>query len=127
MKPEHHYYEAHVNLGPVKRPEALQHDLAEVGLKIVDLVGIKLPGLESEEFGIITTMHETNLKRLVSDVSMAVRLLREWGYTVQRYKIESTVYDSKFEDKFGLLNDFDVNTYVTALEKRTSYAQRIRV
>lgn len=103
MKPEYHYYEAYINLGPVDCPKRLYVDLCGVGLKIVDLVQVEIPGLDSEEFGVITTMHETNLKRLVSKVSMAVRVLKVLGYTVQRYKIESTVYDSKFEDKFNLL------------------------
>lgn len=30
-------------------------------------------------------------------------MLQKFGYSVQRYKIESTIIDSKYEDKFNLL------------------------
>lgn len=70
MKPNWHYYEAHINLAEAKNPEVLAQYLRLLGLKVVDLVNLKLEGITSEEFGTITTMHSDNLADLVKKLNM---------------------------------------------------------
>lgn len=102
MKPNWHYYEAHITLEDTDRPEDLQSLLTDLGIKVVDLVNIPLDGLLNEE-GIITTLHSNRLDLLKDRVVYSVQALQSNGYKVLRYKIESTIFDSKHHDKFQLL------------------------
>jgi hypothetical protein len=99
-------YEAHLNIDKLEDSQthpALLKLLTDLGLKVVDLVNIPLKGLESEEFGTITTMHSDNLQTLIDNTRKAVLALQKEGYRVLRYKVESCVLDSKFEDSMKLL------------------------
>lgn len=106
-------YEAHISLGKMSKyaEDKLIPILNRVGFKVIDLAVIKKEGLEKEPFHIITTAHSKNLNSMCHNVSSAVDELRSQGYKVIRYKIESTVYDSKFEDKFNLLDENDKEVY----------------
>lgn len=101
MKPNWHYYEACIEIKPLdkKRLKELKVALDAIDFQIVDLVAIK----RGDELNIITTSHAKNLQALNNRVGTAVRILQKLGYTVMRYKIESTVLDSKHEDKLGVL------------------------
>lgn len=100
MKPNWHYYEAHVTIREPADHQTLLNALTFMGLKVVDLVNIDLDGMQNEE-GVITTMHSSNLQTLTEETSRAVKTLQSLNYEVLRYKIESTVIDSKYEDKLG--------------------------
>jgi hypothetical protein len=101
-KPNWHYYEAHITVEEPAQPDSIYEVLDFLGLKVVDLVNINIKGLLNEQ-GIITTMHSPNLQDLVDKTKLAVDTLKSYGYSVQRYKIESTVIDSKFDDSLKLL------------------------
>lgn len=105
MKRDWHYYEAHINLG--KMDKTLEIVLPEVlkgiDFKTTDIVALPIKGLESEDFYKIITTKDTNLETMKLRVSSAVEQLIDMGYDVQRYKIESTIIDSKYEDFFNLL------------------------
>lgn len=105
MKPNWHYYEAHLNLGPMDDilAEGLPEVLTKIGFKTTDIVNMPVAGLESEEFTVILTTKDSKLAILTERVSDSVNLLSGLGYNVQRYKIESTIYDSKYEDTLDLL------------------------
>jgi len=98
-------YEAHITLlGNVdKKNELLLNVLKTLGMKVVDLVNIEKEGLQSEEFDVITTMHSPNLKDILGQTVLAVRTLQNMNFNVVRYKVESTIVDSKFDDKYKLL------------------------
>lgn len=102
MKPNWHYYEAHITVKESSNPQKLLSRLRDLNLKVVDLVNINIEGLNNEE-GIITTLHGSNLAHLTEQVRQAVQKLQLEDYTVLRYKIESTVLDSKHDDKLQLL------------------------
>jgi hypothetical protein len=102
MKPNWHYYEAHITIKDTENKQELLDLLKDVGIKVVDLVNIPLDGLLNEE-GIITTMHGTTLSMLQLNVRLAVKTLQKYNYQVLRYKIESTVIDSKHDDVMNLL------------------------
>lgn len=105
MKQSWHYYEAHINLGNMTeaQEEKLQSFLEIINFKTTDIVAMPYEGLEQEEFYKIITTKDSNLRALTSRIENAVSLLQYKGYQVQRYKIESTIFDSKFEDKLDLL------------------------
>lgn len=105
MKPSWHYYEAHVNLSAMseKLEDGLMEVLTKIDFKITDIVTMPYEGLEQEDFHTILTTKDSNLKILVDRVKDSVNLLIGLGYTVNRYKIESTILDSKYEDKLELL------------------------
>lgn len=105
MKPSWHYFEAHVNLGEMTKDEelALVHLLEEINFKTTDIVNTPYEGLEQEEFHTILTTKDNNLQNLTKRIKDSCNLLIKQGYKVNRYKIESTVIDSKYEDKFNLL------------------------
>lgn len=105
MKPNWHYYEAHINLGDMSEEleNKLQNFLETINFKTTDIVAMPYDGLEQEEFYKIITTKDSSLRNLTSRIENAVSLLRFKGYTVQRYKIESTIFDSKYEDKLDLL------------------------
>lgn len=101
MKPNWHYYEAHIEIAPIdqKNISLLKDDLQDLGFNLVDLVGIE----REYNLNLITTFHADNLSDLQDVVYNSVKQLKALGYDVKRYKIESTVIDSKFEDKLELL------------------------
>jgi hypothetical protein len=105
MKPNWHYFEAHINLGQMSEAleEKLPRVLENINFKTTDIVAMPYEGLEQEDFYKIITTKDANLRALTSRIENSVSLLRYLGYEVQRYKIESTVYDSKYEDKLDLL------------------------
>lgn len=105
MKRNWHYYEAHINLGEMTKEQelALFHLLQEIDFKTTDIVNTTYEGLEQEEFHTILTTKDSNLNNLMKRIEDSCELLINVGYKVNRYKIESTVIDSKFEDHFGLL------------------------
>jgi aryl-alcohol dehydrogenase-like predicted oxidoreductase len=98
-------YEAHITLG--KTNESQQNDLIlslnKLGFKVIDLAVINRPDLQNEAFDTITTSHSSNLQDLVDKTYDAVYNLKKDGFEVLRYKIESTIFDSKFEDTFKVL------------------------
>ncbi len=106
MKPSNHYYEAHLNLGKMNSDleKKLPDVLKEIEFKTTDIVSMPYKDLESEDFYIILTTKDSHLGTLTQRVKNSVSLLQELEYDVQRYKIESTIYDSKYEDKLELLN-----------------------
>lgn len=101
MKPNWHYYEAHIELAPINQADMklLEDDLRELQFDLVDLVAIR----REDDLNLITTYHSTKLPELKEVVRGAVKRLKQWGYTVKRYKIESTVLDSKHDDSLALL------------------------
>lgn len=98
-------YEAHINLGEMSAFQEmnLQNLLDNMGFKTTDIVAMPYEGLEQEDFYKIITTKDSNLKVLTERIKNSVLILSSLGYNVQRYKIESTVFDSKYEDKLGLL------------------------
>lgn len=105
MKPNWHYYEAHISLGEMNKndEDMLIPILNRVGFKVMDLAVIKKEGLENEPFHIIATAKSDCLQNLRDNVMSAVDTLKYAGYSVIRYKIESTIYDSKYEDALDIL------------------------
>lgn len=105
MKPTWHYYEAHINLGAMVEAlaEGLPEVLNKINFKTTDIVSMPYEGLESEDFTVIITTKDSNLKILTQRVKDSVTLLSGLGYKVQRYKVESTITDSKYDDVFGLI------------------------
>lgn len=105
MKPNWHYYEAHINLGDMvdTLADGLPEVLSTIAFKTTDIVSMPYEGLETEDFTVIITTKDSNLKTLVQRIKDSVNLLIGLGYNVQRYKIESTIFDSKYEDAMGLL------------------------
>lgn len=106
MKPNWHYYEAHVNLGEMNQEltDKLAAVLSQIDFKTTDIVSMPYDGLETEDFTVIITTKDSNLKSLTKRINDSVLLLSGLGYNVQRYKIESTIIDSKYEDKLDLLH-----------------------
>lgn len=104
-KPSYHYYEAHINLGNMDEvlEEGLMEVLNKINFKTTDIVTMPYEGLEQEDFHTILTTKDSNLKVLTQRVKDSVNLLIGLGYKVNRYKIESTIVDSKYEDTLGLL------------------------
>jgi 1,2-phenylacetyl-CoA epoxidase catalytic subunit len=100
-----HYYEAHINLDEMSEPqeEMLQEVLDKICFKTTDIVALPYENMEQEDFYKIVTTQDKNLKNLIQRVSDSVNLLMGLGYKVKRYKIESTVFDSKYEDQLNLL------------------------
>lgn len=105
MKPTWHYYEAHINLGEMAGAlaDGLPEVLNKINFKTTDIVSMPYEGLESEDFTVIITTKDSNLKVLTQRVKDSVNLLSGLGYKVQRYKVESTITDSKYDDVFGLI------------------------
>lgn len=105
MKQRWHYYEAHINLGDMTSFEekALPMLLDVLGFKTTDIVNVPIDGLEQEDFHTIITTKGENLAEITTRVRASVELLKLSGYKVNRYKIESTIIDSKYEDKWELL------------------------
>jgi hypothetical protein len=105
MKPNWHYYEAHVNLGEMDtiHKVALPEVLNNLDFKTTDIVNLPIEGLEQEDFDTIITTKSDKLEDIKNKVYLAVVGLTELGYKVNRYKIESTIIDSKFDDKWELL------------------------
>lgn len=105
MKPNWHYYEAHINLGEMDELQEanLKTVLDKIGFKTTDIVNSPIEGLEQEDFHTILTTNDPNLSALKGRVGTSVLLLQAHGYKVNRYKIESTIWDSKFEDALELL------------------------
>lgn len=105
-KRDWHYYESHITIFGEQEDWQIDNLLSllqSLNLKVVDLVNIKRQGLQNEEFDVITTMHSSNLQDIVDKTKFAVEKLKFYNYPVVRYKIESTVYDSKHEDALELL------------------------
>lgn len=98
-------YEAHINLGQMEKEleDKLQKVLENINFKTTDIVALPYEGLEQEEFYKIITTKDSNLRAITSRVENSVSLLQYLGYNVQRYKIESTIIDSKYEDKLDLI------------------------
>lgn len=105
MKPSWHYYEAHISVlnEATVYPKRLKSVLDKIGFHLTDIVTVPLEGLEQEEFDYILTSKGNKLKGFTEQVKNAVTMLKNSGYTVLRYKIESTILDSKYEDKLELL------------------------
>ena len=105
MKPNWHYYEAHINLGDMSEEleKALPNVLESIGFKTTDIVNSPIEGLEQEQFHTILTTNDPNLNNLKGRVGASVLLLQFYGYKVNRYKIESTIWDSKYEDALELV------------------------
>lgn len=107
MKRIWRYYEAHLTILGMNEEllsyDSLLTEIKSLGLKPVDLVNIRREDLENEEFDLITTLHSPSLKEITAQTIKAVTHLKEKGYPVVRYKIESAVFDSKYEDTFNLL------------------------
>ncbi len=105
MKPSWHYYEAHINLGKMPHwlDDYLPTVLRMVGFETTDIVNNPQPDLEQEDFYRIITTKDINLNTLTIRINSTVKYLKSLGYPVQRYKIESTIIDSKYDDKLGLL------------------------
>ncbi len=105
MKPNWHYYEAHINLGDMSQllEDGLMEVLGKIDFKTTDIVTMPYEGLEQEDFHTILTTKDSNLQVLTQRVKDSVNLLAGLGYKVNRYKIESTIFDSKYEDKLELL------------------------
>lgn len=107
MKPSWHYYEAHITLEPVFGDSLRElKDVCTVyNFRVADLLMKKeledAPELSRTDT--FTTGRSDNLKELISRTEELVKDLIARRYDVWRYKIESTVIDSKFEDKLGLL------------------------
>lgn len=99
-------YEAHVTLGKMDarhKNMLIMSILPKSGFKITDIITMLVKGLEQEEFDTVITGKGDNLRQFTNEVQTTVLGLRNNGFEVLRYKIESTVVDSKFEDKFKLL------------------------
>ena len=98
-------YEAHINLGEMSPTleNMLQDILIELNFKTTDIVALPYKNLEQEEFYKIITTKDANLKNLTRRIKDTVKFLSGVGYKVQRYKIESTIFDSKYIDDLNLL------------------------
>lgn len=108
-RPEWHYYEAHVTIEPVfnERLEQLNVMARFHGFHVADLLMKKRVEDQPErsQYDSFTTARDSNLGALKLKTAAFVRRLRENGFQVWRYKIESTVFDSRYEDAFGILGD----------------------
>lgn len=107
MKPSWHYFEAHVTIEPVfgERLKTLKAISEEHGFKVATLL-MKKEAEDSSEpsrTDTFTTGRSASLKELTMNTQSLVKCLQSVGFQVWRYKIESTIVDSKYDDKFGRL------------------------
>ena len=104
-----HYYESHVTIEPVfnERLEELK-ELVEVnGFRVADLLMKKREEDKEERSKNDTfcTARDWSFEKLRGRTISVVRNLRNRGFAVWRYKIESTVVDSRYDDSFNLLGE----------------------
>ncbi len=98
----HHYYEAHVTVEPVfeDRLEWLKALALEHRFHIAELVMQKRPGdtPERSRYDAFCTGRSVSYSDLDHETCEFVRLLQHEGFKVWRGKIESTIWDSRYDD-----------------------------
>ncbi len=103
-----HYYEAHVTIEPVfeDRLQELTH-LAEMnGFRVATLLMQQRPEdtPERSKNDAFCTARGVSYSDLLDRTLEFVALLREKGFTTWRYKIESTLLDSRYDDSLAPLD-----------------------
>jgi hypothetical protein len=108
MKPNWHYFESHITIDPVfDRKLAEFKKLAKyIDFHVANLLMVKKDtrsvGQPSTIDSFCTARGE-NLEELKNRTKLFVKILQQNDFVVRRYKIESTVIDSKYDDAFELL------------------------
>ena len=102
-----HYYEAHVTIEPVfgEQLAALKKSAAEFGFRVADLLMQKRPENKPErsQNDTFCTARSISYSDLETRMFGLVTKLKESGFVIWRYKIESTLLDSRYDDsKFQL-------------------------
>lgn len=103
------YYEAHVTIEPVF-DDRLVHAAAVAQthvFRIADLLMQKRTEhtVERSKYDTFMTGRHVSYAVLQERMINLVRDLRQQGYKVWRYKIESTIIDSKLDDALNLLDE----------------------
>lgn len=107
MKPDWHYFEAHITAEPVfgERLEQFKTVCGNWLFRVADLLMQKreqdIP--ERSKYDTFCTGRSSNYSELLFRTVELIKALKESGFKVWRYKIESTVIDSKYHDKFNLV------------------------
>lgn len=99
--PDWHYYEAHVTIDPVfdERLEQFGKICGEYKFRVAELL-MKKRKQDTEERSSkdsFCTGRGASLDDLTTRLKGLVGALRSDGYTVRRYKVESTLIDSQYE------------------------------
>lgn len=98
-----HYFEAHVTLDPVQEKaelELLDRLCSAFDFKRANLLMQKTSTAPKDAF---CSARSTSLTSLTRDVEAFVQHLKQNNFVVRRYKIESTLIDSRHHDELGLL------------------------
>lgn len=102
------YFESHVTIEPVfdERRGFAAQIATKHKFRLADLLMKKRSEQTEERSDKDTFMTRTHVSlEVITEATKALVLeLQKEGFKVWRYKIEDTVFDSKFEDNFGLLN-----------------------
>jgi hypothetical protein len=101
MLPSWHYYEAHVTIDPVfdDRLEEFGRLCQEQGFRVAELL-MKKRKQDTEQRSSkdsFCTGTDHSLEDLQDRMVRLLHSLRSHNFTVRRYKIESTVLDSRYE------------------------------
>lgn len=102
------YYEAHITIDPVfdERREHAQKLAECYRFRLAKLIMRKREADEEQpaQDDTFMTGHGVDLEYIVARMHTLIRLLKEQGFKVRRYKIEDTIMDSRTHDELGLLS-----------------------
>lgn len=104
------YYECHITIEPILDAQQLFNLSALVSkykFKVADLL-MKKRGhntLERSEYDTFVSSRDIDKEVLRNRMLDLLEELKLLNYKVWRYKIESVILDSKFDDKYGIIHD----------------------
>jgi hypothetical protein len=103
------YYEAHVTFEPIFDEDTLEiakNLAASAGYKVADLYMLNHEASRKDTF---MTKHSKDYDALATSIILVVDLFKDISVECLRYKIESVVLDSRYEDKYKLIGESDEN------------------
>jgi hypothetical protein len=105
--PDWHYYESHVTIEPVfdKRLDLFIMLCRSMKFHVADLLMKKRANDKPVRSSLdsFCTSRSDDYKDISLRTVFLVNKLKDEGFKVYRYKIESTLVDSRYDDEFGLL------------------------
>jgi hypothetical protein len=98
-----HYYEAHVTTDPVPDVEGFKRIVNGCGFVPAKLLMQKGKTVEPSDLDMFCTARSSNLGAIIDMTHDVVLALQSNGFKVRRYKIESTLIDSRDTDELHVL------------------------
>lgn len=102
------YYECHITIDPIfdeSGRDKLQELITPHGFKLAKLLMQKRKEdtPEMSKYDTFMTAHHTIEIEMLYKLFNCMKVLKENGYIIRRYKIENVILDSRINDKFEML------------------------